>query len=253
MTAASFFITNACVAQWEQLTIDSKIPSIWAISGDTIIAGIGDTTYSKILMSIDGGETWIERLYSTNDSGVSVEAIDPGNIAIWYVHIKGNDSITLWETTDAGETWLPKDDPSKTGVGFISWSNPNVLYTIAIGQNVQTRYHIFFERSSDGGTIWDTIEDVSSDPITQNEPSLSIAQDLADSNVLYMFEEYSFLYGGEYEWTVQDFYVSYDGGQSWGHLLQPGKGDFGGLYADPGAAGDLYFRDNEPLTSQLWH
>lgn len=119
-----------------------------------------------IYMTTDGGETWTQTLFVSENTGISEIAIDPSNPNILYAaahqrrrhvytYIGGGPESTLYKSTDGGKTWkesangLPKNDMGRIGIA-VSPADPNVVYAI-----VEARYgKQGFYKSTNKGESW---------------------------------------------------------------------------------------------------
>lgn len=120
--------------------------------------------------STDGGQTWTQVLFVSNDAGICDLVIDPTNTNILYAaswkRIRnyqqsigyGNES-RIWKSTDGGQTWnmltngLPNFPVSRIGLA-ISAQNPNHLYSIIVDStySLQGIY-----KTLNGGSSWTTV------------------------------------------------------------------------------------------------
>ncbi len=120
--------------------------------------------------SVDGGSTWNQILFISDDAGVIDLVMDPSNPNVLYAagwnRIRNNqESVTtgqaakVYKTTDGGASWnilsngLPQTDQSRVGL-CISNSNPNVLYAIVVGTDYQ---HQGIYKTTNGGVLWNAV------------------------------------------------------------------------------------------------
>ena len=116
--------------------------------------------------SKDGGETWEQIHFISNEVGAVDLAMDPTNPRVLYASFwrvlrtpwtleSGGEGSSLWKSTDSGETWedistnagLPAGPLGIIGI-TVSPSNPNNLYAIVEAE----KGGVF--RSRDGGETW---------------------------------------------------------------------------------------------------
>ena len=129
-----------------------------------------------VYRSINGGDTWEQRLLVSDSTGIIDMAIHPNNGDIVYAasweRIRrptnrqyGGETSRIYRSQDGGDTWselsngLPSDPNSKGRISIdISQSNPNVLYafyTDKIG-NVEGTF-----KTIDGGDTWTEVNSIS--------------------------------------------------------------------------------------------
>ncbi len=116
--------------------------------------------------STDGGETWEESLYISENTGVSDLVMDPGNCNVMYATtyqrrrhqwtlINGGPEGAIYKTTDGGENWfkimtgMPSGDIGRIGLA-ISPVNPDYVYAIVEAANGGGFY-----RSTNRGATWE--------------------------------------------------------------------------------------------------
>lgn len=117
--------------------------------------------------SEDGGETWVQCLKISKDTGVTSVEIDPSNPDILYAaayqrrrsvaaFMGGGPESGIYKSEDAGQSWrkltvgLPKGDMGKIGLA-VSPIEPNVIYA-TIEANRDERG---FYKSTDRGESWE--------------------------------------------------------------------------------------------------
>jgi photosystem II stability/assembly factor-like uncharacterized protein len=96
----------------------------------------------------DGGLTWSQVLFISDDAGIADLVMHPGNPQVLYAagwnRIRNNEesiiagqAAKIYKTTDGGANWsvlsngLPQSDMSRIGI-TISESNPDVLYAVYV-------------------------------------------------------------------------------------------------------------------------
>ncbi|MBL7786989.1 MAG: T9SS type A sorting domain-containing protein [Chitinophagales bacterium] len=122
-----------------------------------------------VYRSNDGGETWEQVLFVSNQAGAIDMVINPNNpttiYASFWDRIRNNQETTIegehggvWRSTDGGTTWeeltngLPADEVMGRVNIAISKSNPNILYAALVAPYTADLYGVF--RSQDGGDSW---------------------------------------------------------------------------------------------------
>ena len=190
-----------------------------------------------VYKSIDGGDTWEQKLFVSDSTGIIDMAIHPLNGDIIYAasweRIRrpqfrqyGGETSRIYRSTDGGENWseltngLPSIPSQKGRISIdISQSNPNVLYAryANASGSIQGVY-----RTSDGGNTW----------VERNSSALQnvgfhwwfrgIVIDPTNEDIIY-----------NVDFIVQK---SIDGGQTW-------SSSFAGVHVDQHA---LAFNANNP-------
>ncbi len=120
--------------------------------------------------STDGGNTWNQILFVSNQAGIVDFLVNPSNSQILYAaswdRIRNNtESIVagpnakVFKSTDGGNNWenltngLPSGDQGRIGLAM-SATNPNVVFAVYVGENSQLQG---IYRSSDAGVSWTAI------------------------------------------------------------------------------------------------
>ena len=224
-------------------------------------------TNRGVYKSVDGGDTWEQKLFVSDSTGIIDMAIHPTNgdiiyAASWerirrpeYRHY-GGETSRLYRSLDGGDTWIEMTNglpslPSEKGrISIaISESNPEVLYSRyadATG-NIQGVY-----KTVDGGDVWTEVNGSGLQNVGFHWWFRGVVIDPDDENIIY-----------NVDFNVQK---STDGGANWSpafpgahvdqHALAfnrmvPGAvvlGNDGGVYysADDGAS---YLKDvSLPIT-----
>ncbi|MEM9380325.1 MAG: glycosyl hydrolase [Planctomycetota bacterium] len=138
---------------------------------DTAWAGVLGHLYGPhptrgVYKTTDGGETWEQKLFVSDDVGCVDLALDPANPRVlfatfWRVRrtpyslSSGGEGSSIWKSVDGGETWnditandgLPEGPIGIAGVS-VSGADPDVVYAI-----VEASEGGVF-RSNDGGETW---------------------------------------------------------------------------------------------------
>jgi photosystem II stability/assembly factor-like uncharacterized protein len=189
----------------------------------------GPNEQRGIFRSRDGGATWDQVLFRSQDAGASDLSMDPHNPRVLYAAFwetrRGPYSLTsggpgsgLFKTTDGGDTWteisrnknLPKGVLGKIGV-CVSGAQRDLVYAI-----VEAEDGAVF-RSDDGGGTWDKL----SDRRELRERAWyyhHIVADPRDPNTVWVLNIAT--------------WKSIDGGQTFGEFAVP-HGDNHDLWIDP--------------------
>jgi len=120
--------------------------------------------------SLDGGQTWTEVLFVSNQAGVVDLIMDPFNSNVLYAaswdRIRNNEESTvngpgagIWKSVDGGTNWtllsggLPTLPQGRIGLA-ISHQTPNLLFAIYVGtnNNLQGVY-----KSTNAGISWTNV------------------------------------------------------------------------------------------------
>ncbi len=151
---------------------------------------------------------------------VNVVAVDPNNSDIVYI---GAPSGGCWKTTDEGETWeVLTDHLPVMGVSAIAidYTNTDIIYIGTGDRDASDNYSIGVLKSTDGGQNWDTTGMVH-----------SIYQNLTVEKLLIHPDDPSTLYCA----VNNGLYRSYDGADTWEHILS-------------GHIDDIEFKPGDPNT-----
>ncbi|MCO6492334.1 MAG: T9SS type A sorting domain-containing protein [Phaeodactylibacter sp.] len=117
--------------------------------------------------SLDGGQSWEQVLFISNQAGVIDLAMHPANPDILYAagwdRVRNNQESTIsgpgakiYKTTDGGDTWtllqggLPQENIGRIGLA-IAPSNPDIVYALYVGNNSQL-FNVY--RTDNGGQSW---------------------------------------------------------------------------------------------------
>lgn len=125
----------------------------------------------------DGGATWTQSLFVSNQAGVSDVQMDPNNSQVLYAsswdRIRTNQESTVygpnakvWKTTNAGSTWtqltngLPNFPCSRVNLA-IHPTTSNIVYAAYVDTTFML-HNIF--RTTDGGASWNPLDISTLDP-----------------------------------------------------------------------------------------
>ncbi|MBR9923336.1 MAG: T9SS type A sorting domain-containing protein [Bacteroidetes bacterium] len=120
--------------------------------------------------SENGGQSWEQILFYSDESGIIDLLMDPSNPDILYAagwdRIRNNyySNVTgpaskVWKTTDGGDNWtiltggLPEEELGRVGLAM-SGQDPNVLFAMYVGANSQL--HGIY-KTTDAGDTWNPI------------------------------------------------------------------------------------------------
>ncbi len=131
--------------------------------------------------SIDGGDTWSQVLFVSDQSGIIDLLINPDNPQILYAaswdRIRNNtESIVagpnakIYKTIDGGNTWINLTNGLPTGnqgrIGLtMSGTNPNIIFAMYVGTNSQLQG---IYKSTDAGQNWSAIPTDSGTGLSSN-------------------------------------------------------------------------------------
>jgi len=189
------------------------------------VGGMGplfrNDTNRGVYRSTDGGDTWEQKLFVSDSTGIIDMVIHPSNGDIVYAasweRIRrpqyrqyGGETSRIYRTTDGGDNWseltngLPSNPSEKGRISIaISQSNPNVLYaryTDTIG-SIQGVY-----RTADGGDTWVAMNAAPLNNVGFHWWFRGIVVDPTDENIIY-----------NVDFVVQK---SLDGGATWSDTFQ---------------------------------
>lgn len=173
--------------------------------------------------STDGGQSWNQILFLSDQAGVIDLIMHPNNPQILYAagwdRIRTNQESTLtgpssriYQSVDGGQNWsmltngLPNTDESRIGID-ISLSNPDHLVAVYVGANLEL---LNIYESFDGGGFWAPI------------PSIS-GIEMALSNFGWYFGQIRINPNDDSEYTLLgvDLFTTNNGGQSWYQSAPP--------------------------------
>ncbi len=125
-----------------------------------------DTKERGIYKSIDGGKTWINKLYINPSTGVVDLVIDPHNPRVLYASSwnvrrtpysldSGGEGSGIWKSTDSGETWvnISTNKGLPEGVWGISGITVSPVMRNRLWALIENKDGGVF-RSDDGGKTW---------------------------------------------------------------------------------------------------
>ncbi|HRY97968.1 MAG TPA: hypothetical protein P5550_02825 [Bacteroidales bacterium] len=233
--------------------------TVWVAAQGPLWAPGGDR---GVFRSLDGGTTWENVLFISENTGVTDLVMDPRDPEVLYAAayqrrrhvwtlINGGPESAIYKTTDGGKSWrkietgLPKGDVGRIGLAQ-SPSHPDILYAIIEAANGNGG----FFRSTDRGESWEKRNDyVPTSPQYYSE----ILCDPRDPDKVYSLDTYT--------------KVTEDGGKTFRNLgLRDRHVDDHALWIDPvntahlliGGDGGLYeswdggdfweFKPNLPVT-----
>lgn len=219
---------------------------VWSAGGER---GIYKTT--------DGGKTWKQVLFVSENTGCNDVQIDPRNSNILYAaahqrrrhewtYISGGPESAIYKSTDAGATWnkltngIPSEDKGRIGLA-LSPVNPDIIYAIIEGHGVY--------RSTDMGASWEKRNDLN----TAGNYYSELVADPLNTNKIYSMDfsiqvsedgGKTFKPIGEKNKHVDNHVIYVDDKLS-GHLL---VGCDGGLYESWDNAATWQFKPNLSIT-----
>lgn len=178
--------------------------------------------------SIDGGNTWSQVLFISDQTGIADLLIDPSNPSILYAatwtrirnnteSIVASEEAGVYKSTDGGNNWtllgngLPTGELGRVGLAMSSL-NSNTIFALYVGSDSQL-YGIY--KSTDGGASWTEIPTSTSTGLFANALGGfgwyfgQIRVSPTNDDHLYML--------GVYSW------FSFDSGNTWS-ILTPTSG-----------------------------
>tara|TARA_X000001036_G_scaffold347809_1_gene328062 strand:+ start:1681 stop:4785 length:3105 start_codon:yes stop_codon:yes gene_type:complete len=156
----------------------------------------GPTKERGIYKSIDGGQSWIKKLFIAENVGASSLSMDMNNPRILYAsmwqHIRypwtmesGGAGSGLYKSTDMGETWdsMSEGLPQEFGKSGISVSRANGDLVFAVIEAAGTKGGVY--RSDNAGKSW---KQTSNDRVTiaRSWYYMEIFTDPSNENVVYV-------------------------------------------------------------------
>ena len=158
-----------------------------AVSGSDVHIVWGDSrhgfTNNEIYYrrSSDGGVNWGPETRLTNDDDFSfapsVAVLGDNVHVVWQDDRDANDEIYYKRSTDGGTTWEADtrltDDSNGSQYPSIAVSGSNVH--VAWIDDRDANEEIYYKRSTDGGTTWETDTRLTDDPDGSQYPSIAVA------------------------------------------------------------------------------
>jgi len=232
----------------------SRDPAI-AVDGSYVYAvWSDDTTGNKEIYfrkSVDGGVTWQSAKRITNNTGVShgpTIAVNGTDICVaWYDSTPGNNEIYFMKSTDRGSNWMSPhritDNANDSLLPAIAISAANVY--IVWQDLTPGNWEIFFKRSIDGGSTWQSAKRLTNTSADSLWPAITVF-----GSKIYL-AWYSNTTGND-EIYLQK---SLDGGTTWqsAKRLTNNAGDsFAPTVAVNGANIYMAWSDSTPGNSQIY-
>jgi photosystem II stability/assembly factor-like uncharacterized protein len=232
---------------------------VWVASQGPLWAPGGDR---GIFRSLDGGTTWENVLFISENTGVTDLIMDPRDPNTLYAAsyqrrrhvwtlINGGPESAIYKTTDGGKNWrkietgLPKGDVGRIGMAQ-SPVNPDIIYAIIEAANENGG----FFRSTDRGESWEKRNDYTP---TSPQYYSEIVCDPKDPDKVYSLDTYTkvtedggktFRNLGLRDRHVDDHALWIDA-ENTAHLLIGGDG---GLYESWDGGEYWEFKPNLPVT-----
>lgn len=223
---------------------------VWSPGGDR---GIYKTT--------DGGKTWKQALFVSENTGFNEVHIDPRNSNVLYAcahqrrrqvftYISGGPESNIYKSTDGGATWdtlrkgLPEVDKGRIGLA-ISPVNPDYIY--AIIEAADKKGGVF--RSTNRGASWEKM----SDNVTSGNYYQEIFCDPKDIDKIFYVDFWIMVSkdGGKTFNKIGEKYKHVDNHVVW---IDPGDtqhlltGCDGGIYETYDFGSNWEFKANLPVT-----
>ncbi len=224
---------------------------LWSAGGDR---GIYKTT--------DGGKTWKQILFVSENTGFNEIHMDPRNSDLLYAtahqrrrqvftYVNGGPESNLYRSNDGGQTWdtlsmgIPKDvDKGRIGLS-ISPANPDYIYAIVEAADKKSGVY----RSTNRGASWEK----RSDNVTAGNYYQEIFCDPKDVEKVYYVDLWIMvsLNGGKSFEKIGEKYKHVDNHAIWidpkdtRHLI---NGCDGGIYETYDNGANWEFKTNLPVT-----
>lgn len=239
-------------------------------SNHVIVGALGDVFGPSkdrgVYVTYDGGKTWRNTLFVSNQSGVSDMAMDPQDPNVVYAGIwhflrqpwtftSGGPDDGLYKSTDGGKTWtkltghgLPTGITGRIGLA-IAPSDGNRVYAL-----IESKQGILW-RSDDGGKNWKMVSD---DTLVDQRPFYftHIAVDPKDENKVYavsMMLAVSTDGGKKFKAIAKDVHVDYHA--IWIAPNDPKRlivGEDGGIASTVDGGDHWFFGRNIPI-GEVYH
>lgn len=190
----------------------------------------GPNSERGVYKSTDGGATWRQVLFKSEQAGAVDLSIDTSNprviyAAIWQAYrsfsqiSSGGPDSGLWQSSDGGETWtdisdrpgLPRGLKGKIGVAA-SPARPGRVWAL-----IEHRSEGGMYRSDDAGATWEKVSD-NQNLVSRAWYYTHLTADPQDGDTVYV--------------NNLSFYKSTDGGRTYSEIATP-HGDNHDLWIDP--------------------
>ncbi len=194
----------------------------------------GNNTERGVYKTIDGGDTWSQVLFISENTGAIDLAINPKDprevyAAMWqrerklYDRTYGGENSGIYKSTDAGATWheltegIPRNATQKGRIGIaIAPTNPEVLYAIYAKTNgsLQGMY-----KTINGGDQWSSLDDRAISDVPFMWWFGKVFVNPTDEDMAYA--------------TSLDMFRTRDGGASWFPIFEGAHVDHHALFVHP--------------------
>ena len=143
-------------------TMGGRIDDLAVVESDPRIIYVGAAA-GGIFKTVNGGNTWQPIFDDQPNPSIGDLALAPSNPSILYVGTgeANNRQSSSWgngvyKSMDAGATWthLGLQDTRHIGRIVVHPTNPNIVYTCAVGRGTGPQQERGVFKSTDGGTTW---------------------------------------------------------------------------------------------------
>jgi photosystem II stability/assembly factor-like uncharacterized protein len=115
-----------------------------------------------VFKSVDGGDTWVQKIQGMKAACTWTVAIDPKSPNILYAGVSGGNGSTVEKSTDYGRTWSPMGSLAPVLESdlislAIDPDSTNYLYAAVMDANNLKNSGIY--RSTDSGLTWNVVMD----------------------------------------------------------------------------------------------
>lgn len=193
VAASSILISKNLGATWEAVNLTDGSPYFYEISFANPLQGIACSSYGKVYVTSDGGQTWTIKQLTPSADLYTVMILPSG------IGFAGGEYGKLFKTTDFGETWTSVNE---------TFDQDDIAKIFMLDDNNVFLYDDWdaFYWSNNGGQTW----------------SMSVLSNINKAHSMHFFDSQKGLLGDDYGKLLK----TTNGGQSWQKIFDDGETAF---------------------------